>query len=78
MNQQGSLRRRLERVESRASQSTMPGIRIVFCHARDGRPTGVSVFGPGGRLVWLEPPAGCREGELVPEEDQLVPDRMAA
>jgi hypothetical protein len=76
---QGSLRRRLERVESRASQtSTMTGIRIVFCHAREGRPTGVSVLGPGGRLVWLDPPAGCREGEQVQEEDQLVPDRMAA
>ena len=38
MNQQGSLRRRLERVESRASQSTMPGIRMYsVTPAREGR-----------------------------------------
>jgi len=77
---QGNLRKRLERVQSRALQaSTMPPeIRIVFCHAREGRPAGVSVFGPAGRLVWLEPPAGCGEGELVDEEARSVPDRIAA
>jgi hypothetical protein len=64
---QANLRRRLERVESCALQaSTMhPGIRIVFCHARDGRPAGISVFGPAGRLVWLEPPVGCREASWL-------------
>jgi hypothetical protein len=75
-----NLNKQLERIEARVSQaSAVPsGIRIVFCHAREGRPAGISVFGPGSRLVWLEPPAGCREGELVHEEGQPVPDRRAA
>jgi hypothetical protein len=25
------------------------------------------VYGPAGRLVWLEPPVGCQEGELLHE-----------
>jgi len=76
---QGNLRRRMERVESRALQAaTIQGIRIVFCHARDGRPAGISVYGLEGRLVWLEPPVGCREGEWVDETGQSVPDRAAA
>jgi hypothetical protein len=61
----GNLNRRLERVEACGLQaSAVPAeIRIAFCHARDGTPAGVSVFGPDGRLVWLESPDGCRAGE---------------
>jgi hypothetical protein len=76
----GNLQRRLHLVEARALiASTMPSdIRIVFCHASDGRPAGISVFGPDGRLVWLEPPEGSREGELVRETDNLPGIGMAA
>jgi hypothetical protein len=77
----GNLQRRLERAEARALRTlAVPsGIRIVFCHARDGRPAGISEFGPDGRLVWLEPPEGSREGEYVNEEcARPFPERMAA
>jgi hypothetical protein len=76
----GNHQRRLQLVEARAVQaSTMPSdIRIVFCHARDGRPAGISVWGPDGSLVWLEPPEGSREGELVTEAGNLFGIGMAA
>ena len=63
----GNLHRRLEKVEASSSQaaSVPREIRITFCHALDGRPAGVSVFGADGRLVWLEPPEGPQQGELV-------------
>ena len=76
----GNLQSRLQRIEGRALQVlTMPShIRVVFCHALDGRPAGTSEMRPDGRLVWLEPPEGSREGELVTEEEQSDQNRMAA
>jgi hypothetical protein len=67
-----NLHRWLERVGDRALlASTMPGeIRIVFCHARDGRPAGTSVFGPNGQLVRLQQLEGCGEGQFVKKEEQ--------
>ena len=75
----GNLHRRLQKVEANSSQaaSVPREIRIVFCHALDGRLAGVSVFGADGRLVWLEPPEGSEQGELV-TAGEPVPYPVAA
>jgi len=67
-----NLHRLLEGVGGRALQtSTMPcEIRVEFCHARDGRPAGTSVFGSDGQMVRLEQAEGREEGRLVKEEEQ--------
>jgi hypothetical protein len=62
---------RLERLENRVLQAfrVPPGHRIVFIHARDGKPSGLeSVFGPDGRQVWSVPPQGCEVGKPVGKE----------
>jgi hypothetical protein len=69
--------KRLEALFLRASAEP-PEFAVVFCSARDGRPAGTSVCGTDGRLVWLEPPGGCQQGELVRDEDEPVTDGGAA
>jgi hypothetical protein len=64
-----SLYRKVQRLKDGLRQATGPVvIAPVFMHAVDGRPAGTSVRGPDGRRVWLDPPPGCRAGELVEEE----------
>jgi hypothetical protein len=64
-----SLYRKVQRLKDGLRQATGPAvIAPVFMHAVDGRPAGTSVRGPDGRRVWLDPPPGCRAGELVEEE----------
>ncbi len=40
---------------------------VMFGTGMDGPTT---VIGPNGRLVWLKPPEGCKEGETVDERGQ--------
>jgi len=47
-------------------------IRMIYAHAVDGKPAGLSVIGPDDRPRWLDPPAGCKAGEPVEEADEPV------
>ena len=52
-------------VRARSSQAGVPDTIIIgFVDGQGGKgPT--TVIGPDGRLVWLEPPEGCQEGEPI-------------
>jgi hypothetical protein len=63
------LYQRVQQFRARALQSTGPVLApLTFVRAIDGRPAGSSVKGPDGRLVWLDPPAGCKAGDPVDDE----------
>src|ERR1019366_6196660 len=64
-----NLYKRLERLESRARAVSVPdGIRLVLVN--DGTPGGLTcVWGLDGRLVWWNPPEGCKVGELLEDTD---------
>jgi hypothetical protein len=62
-----NLYKRLERLEASAREATVPRLVLI----NEGTAAGLtSVWGPDGRLVWLEPPEGYRAGE--PIEDHLT------
>ena len=74
-----SLHERLHRIQAHLSQASEQGEigRTMFLHAVEGRPAGVSVIAPDGRQIWWDPPAGCKAGEAVEEQDGSVPDKAA-
>lgn len=62
-----NLYRRLEQLEACAPAAPVPEFVVVNA----GTPGGVTcVWGPDGRLVWLEPPEGSQAGQ--PIEDHLT------
>jgi hypothetical protein len=65
----------VQRLKSRLSPAHWPHeFRMVYAHALDGNPAGLSVIGADGGPVWLVPPAGCKTGEPVEETDDPVDD----
>jgi hypothetical protein len=67
----------LERTEVPMTPVHGPEIEMVYGHADKGHTTGLSVMGPDGRLVWLDPPEGCKEGEPVEAEEESDQDVAA-
>ena len=67
-----SLYERLERLEARVMPACrVPDFQILHEHSRDGKSAGLSVIGPDGRHVWVEPPEGSKKGD--PVEDSQNP-----
>jgi hypothetical protein len=57
----GELAHRGDDPEGRLLQAEVPLLFIVGC----GRKGPTTAIGPDGRLVWLEPPEGCKAGEPI-------------
>jgi hypothetical protein len=52
--------------QARSLRGTVPHFRILLIDAENGKEVGpTTVAGPDDRLVWLEPPAGCKAGEPI-------------
>jgi hypothetical protein len=76
-----NLYRRLEQLEACAPAAPVPEFVVVNA----GTPGGVTcVWGPDGRLVWWNPPKGCKVGELLEDSESpearslrgMAPDEM--
>jgi hypothetical protein len=61
-----NLYRRLERLEAGARAATVPRFVVINGGTPGGR---TCVWGPDGELVWWNPPAGCKVGELFADSD---------
>jgi hypothetical protein len=65
-----SLYQRVQRLSARLRHAYSAGgiDKVIFVRAIDGRPAGSCEKSPDGRLVWLDPPVGCKAGEPVAAE----------